>query len=257
MSIAFLQRHPDWAEWMESFHPGVNIFEEVNEDLLSHDLILIMPGYRIEGRYFHILSLWQELLTNPNAEAFAGKKLGMIGAVEHKSSNYLYVDSCGDDLRSWGKQAKLAQDLGRSENIFPKMVDHDILGPLKKAFLSHGDRTLHVLFDKFLGEVRLLEKGIGKGEGIDYLMKSATAEKAHDIMREIRTLWKFRKDFFSLMPHFPQIKSRYEQINTSWVDMRRFNRLPHSDLSDQVISLVEIITEITSIYEMKGEKDLP
>ena len=245
MNIAILQPQAHIADWFRQTHPEIAICEVADGEFMGADCLMIQASYEIDGEYYQILDLWKRYLEVRNKR----KKLLILGSSPSPSPNLILSHQLSDDLLNQVQKAQII----RSKPLYPDLVHTDILPALGRILQSHGERAFQRSLIQARPALRAVERALKKmpNPQSEELRRLPVMQDASLLMDQLHTVWRIRKGFFSLMPHYSDL-SRFDDLWQQWEQLRYKAVLPDTRLSIQLgIFLDEVVTDVTSFYKME------
>ncbi|MEM6805730.1 MAG: hypothetical protein AAF696_30305 [Bacteroidota bacterium] len=244
MRIALLNKEPLIAEWFAKSYPEVSLCCEVNEAFWEAECMLIMSFYDLQEGHYQVLNLWEKFLRIRHKR----KKLVVLGWSPAAVSNYLQVGNMPAELSmDWLRKIRKA-GAGEEKPSYPKLPDKEILKDIGKFLHSHGERPFQKLLSKVQAPLRVVERAIREGNHRESIEKMKEMQEAMYLMNMAKTAWEYRKEYYSLMPQYLELK-KFEDLWLLWEEVNAQYKLPSPKLSQQLGSYIQdVIVDIVRFY---------
>ena len=157
MNVGFLCIDQGLRDWMAMTYPSLNLYSEVDTLIFSHDVIILLESYQIEGKFYSLRPLWEKfMLVDKNLRY---KSLIVAGFRHFQLPNYHYLYSSANELDHVISHAKAIWE----KPSYPSNCDIDIRDPLSMLLKSHYKANFQDLLIEGWKKLKPIEREVCNG----------------------------------------------------------------------------------------------
>ena len=237
------------TEWFEKTYPGLLLYSEGNTDIFSHEVVLLMESYLIDGKAYTLRPLWEKFMRVDNKLRY--KTLVVIGYGKHPQSNYHSLYGPQESLELVFQRAK---PLSEHPDYYQSTAI-DIRDPLSALLKSHYKSNMQDLLTEGWKKLKPIEKELANGRLIHQL-DPMKVQEVRSTFGDLEMLWRDFQGFFSLMPQYPKMKSLPQILHE--VDLLLFPReeenFQYQNVYKKIIEFLKyVIVPITQKYKLEKQ----
>lgn len=234
---------PDLLTGLPTGQEDWHVCTQVPANWREHAVLLLPEVQWIQYDHFALGPLWQRYL----AVRAKRVKLLLWGTRDFRSPNYLHLDHLPAQWSAvWARALPM-----REKPPYPPLPARDILIPIEKAILSHGENTLQQHLIALLPLVREIVKQAGRTPGTSPQSQTDTHRKAQQKLEKLGVVWERALPFFQLMPHFPALYG-FQALYDDMEALLDRGLVPGYNLPQAITDyLDEVLTDIIELYKLE------
>jgi len=240
---ALLSPNRELHNWFRRDFPEVQIFEQVQPEILKSETIIISALNIIDDQIYDIFPVWHRWLKLKHKN----KKLLLLGwrKDENRLSNYRNIHDL-TSVTNWEHSAIPLQE----KPHYPPSVDTNILEQIDTVLKSHVNNNFRDRLPIAWKSVKKLELELENIVQTDEVLKGQYAEDVRMTFNRLHALWEKALPFFSLLPEFYDLK-HYQVIEEKAIDLLKNGTRNNPYFYKEIISYLNTsIKQIIDFYQL-------
>jgi hypothetical protein len=193
--FAFLTTHEKLAQKMLAAKPGIRIYRQASTELLQNSKLLLTDIYSIDRGQYQILNIWRRYFSS--TEGCRKNKIALLTTVSYNHPQCISASKIDSEREIFD----FVEPLNKIPD-YPEILGTDVLVPITRAFISHGENNFFSHLHRLKKEINLLEADMENLKDIS----STRYDNIWESFCGTEEVWESWLDFFRLMPQFPELK---------------------------------------------------